>query len=98
MLVAKANEDKAKQVQEAKQLEQEVEQSVVAVAEASGSQGSINSRPRSKPITAYFSKSGAQVKYRRDSDLQRRFDLEVAIYIATSNLAFNHIDSSPFTR
>ena len=84
-------------VKQTKQLEMEVEQTQMDIAEASGSQGAIRKRPVTMPITAYFSKSDP-VKYKLDSDFQRRADIELASNIVTSNLSFKHIESDSFHR
>lgn len=91
------NKAKAKKLKETRELEEQVEQSQETLDELQGTSSQVRKRPIVTPITKYFSKS-SPAKYKPDSDLQRRAELDMAIYIATSNLSFNHIETPSFKR
>lgn len=97
-VTAKLNEEKTKQEEEMRTAEESLEKSAVALAEATGTDPQVQKRPiKVNPITSYFGKS-APIKYKANSDLQRRFDLESAIYMATANLSFQHMESKAIKR
>lgn len=80
-------------------LEQEVEQVESSAAEAAGAQTQVRRKPRITPVTDYFrALKAGPAKYSRNSDYQRTAELEIAIYIATSNKSFKEVDSEPFRR
>jgi tRNA (cytidine32/guanosine34-2'-O)-methyltransferase len=89
--------EKMDQIKTTRQLEEEVEHGEDELAELQGTSSQVRKRPLTTPITKYFSKAGP-LKYKSNSDMQRRAEMDMAIYIVTGNLAFNHIDSKPFRR
>lgn len=90
---------KVDQIKARRQLEEEVEHSQASLAEVSGVPGQIRKRPIMKPISTYFlSKGAGPAKYPLNSDFQRRAELDMAIYMVTSNLSFNHIATPQFNR
>lgn len=91
------NESKVEKLKEKRDLQEEVIQSQHDIQDAEGIQMATRHRPLTTPITKYFSKGGV-VKYRPDSDMQRRAELDIATYIVTSNLSFNHIETPEFRR
>jgi hypothetical protein len=100
-LTAKGAETKKKveEVKANKKLEEELEQDQEELDELQGSSSQVRKRPLTTAITKYFSKSGSgPAKYKLDSDLQRRAELDIAIYMVTGNLAFNHVESKAFRR
>jgi hypothetical protein len=89
--------DKVEKVKANKKLEEEIEKDQEELDELQGSSSQVRKRPLTTPITKYFSKSGPS-KYKSDSNLQRRAELDIAIYLVTGNLAFNHIETKAFRR
>ena len=87
--------EKVAKVRETQQLKEEVEDAETQLAEASGSQHVVRKRPIHTEIGTYF-KKGAPVKYRPNSDFQRRADLEIAKFFVTGNLPFKFVDSKAF--
>ena len=96
--LAKFNKDKASDLREQKSLEEEVESTHTALAEAGGSREATMKRPLTQPITKYFESGKGPSKYPPDSDSQRRADLDLAIYCVTVNEPFRKIESVPFRR
>ena len=96
--VSESNKSKAEEKRKAKELEEEVEESQSVLAEVSGIPESVRRRPVTQPITRYFHAGKGPVKYSADSDFQRRFELETAIYFVTANKPFAEIESQPFRR
>jgi len=96
---SEVSKSKAEKIQEEKRLEAEMLKAQDDLDQAQGpsSASQIRKRPVTAPITKYFSKGGP-AKYKPDSDLQRRAELDIATYITTSNLSFNHIESPGFRR
>ena len=54
-------------------------------------------KPKKATLEHFWGKAGP-IKYGNNSDFQRRAELEMAIYIATSNLSFKHIESDSYRR
>ena len=98
--MAESATSKAEKIRKRRELEEDVEQSQMSLAEATGSSTQqIRKRPITAPVTKYFRKeSAAAVKYRPDSDLQRRAELEIAIYFVTANESFHKINTPQFRR
>jgi len=96
--MAKQNEEKSKLEEAMRAAEECLEKSATALAEATGSEPQLRKRPlTTNLISSYFGKS-TQIKYKPNSDLQRRFDLESAIYMTTANLSFQHMESQAMKR
>jgi len=91
------NKEKAQKIKENRQLEEEVAHGKDELAELQGTSSQLRQRPVTTPITKFFSKGGP-VKYKPDSDMQRRAEMDMAIYFVTGNLPFNHIESKAFRR
>lgn len=91
------NKDKVEKIKVNRQLEEEIEHGQEELDELQGTSSQVRKRPVTTPITKYFSKSGP-VKFKPDSDLQRRAEMDIAIYFVTGNLPFNHIESKAFRR
>ncbi len=54
-----------------------------------------------RPITSTMDKSLKQktpTKYLANSDIQRRIDLDLMAYLATTNLPFSHVETRGFKR
>lgn len=94
---AAENKEKAEKIKINRQLEEEVVQGQEELDELQGSSSQVRQRPVTTPITKYFSKGGP-MKYKPDSDLQRRAEMDIAIYFVTGNLPFNHIETKAFRR
>jgi len=93
-----ATKEKAEDLKEQKELEEQMEHASTAVTEATGSKDTHLKRPLTQPITKYLHSASGPVKYARDSDFQRRADLDLAIYFVTANEPFKKIESIPFRR
>lgn len=94
----KANKEKASDLRAQKELEDEAEATGTSVREAAGTQDPNKKRPITQPITNYLESGKGPVKYNKDSNFQRRADLDLAIYFVTGNKPFNEIESEPFRR
>ena len=91
---AKQLDEKAQQEEDAKAAEEGLEQSATTLAEATSAESQVRKRPiTSKQISSFF-----PIKYKANSDLQRRFDLETAVYMVTGNLSFKHMESQALQR
>ena len=60
-------------------------------------QAVIKKRPVTTPIDQYMKKR-VPVKYQATSDIQKRADLDIMIYLATANLPFAHVETDTFKR
>jgi len=56
-----------------------------------------SSKPKTSTLEKFWGPKGPE-KYPNNSDFQRRAELDIAAYIATSNLAFQHVESESFKR
>ena len=92
-----SSKEKLDQLRANKELEEEIESVQEGIDEMRGSASHDRKRPVTTPISQFFGKKGP-VKYKPDSDFQRRAELDTAIYIVTGNLSFNHIETEAFRR
>lgn len=92
------NKDKMEKIKANKELEKEVNQGDDELEELRGTFAYNKKRPVTTPITKYLLKQGGSAKYRSNSDLQRRAEMDLAIYLVTGNLSFNHIETKAFRR
>jgi len=95
---AAAKKEKANKIKENKELEEEVEKRQDQIDELQGTSSQVRRRLITKPIAQYFAKYDKKLKYEKNSDLQRRAEMDIAIYIVTGNLSFNHVESKAFRR
>lgn len=75
----------------------DLEHSQVAVEVQTGAHAAVKKRPVTSPIDQYLKKR-APVKYQPTSDIQKRADLDIMIYLATANLPFSHLKTDAFKR
>lgn len=94
---AAEKKDKVEKMKVNRQLEEEIDQGQDDLDELQGTSSQIRKRPLTTPITKYFAKSGP-AKFKSNSDLQRRAEMDIAIYVVTGNLSFNHVESKAFRR
>jgi tRNA (cytidine32/guanosine34-2'-O)-methyltransferase len=92
-----SQKEKLEQIKTTRQLEEEIEHGDDELAELQGTTSQLRKRPVTTPITKYFSKAGP-MKFKSNSDMQRRAEMDIAIYLVTGNLPFNHIESKAFRR
>lgn len=92
-----SQKEKLDQIKTTRQLEEELEHGEDELAELQGTSSQVRKRPVSTPITKYFSKKGP-MKFKSNSDMQRRAEMDIGIYFVTTNLPFNHIESKGFRR
>jgi len=88
------------QTQTQHQMEMEIEE-VEQQLEAHGKPSQNRERSgRSKtiPIDQFLKRPSAPTKYAPRSDLQKMVDIQVALFLATANLAFNLVDQPAFKR
>ena len=75
----------------------DLEHTQVAVEVQTGAHAAVKKRPVTTPIDQYLKKL-APVKYQPTSDIQKRADLDIMIYLATANLPFSHLKTGAFKR
>jgi hypothetical protein len=83
---------------EVKRQELEVQMSVISLEEASDSSQlvPVGKHPVKTTIDQFMPQKGEQAKYPCNSDLQKRFDLELITMIATTNCSYNFVDQDGF--
>ena len=85
-------------IKKTKELEQMAEQETGELEALGGPVRHVSAKkPKTATLEQFWGKS-VPVKYPKNSDFQRRAELDMAAYICTANLSFQHIESNAFQR
>ena len=81
---------------EMKRRQHEAEQSFLHLEELGVIPRHSTKRPIRKTFQKYKEKKGSPIKYNPDSDIQKKFDLEVMAFLVNSNLHYSFVETKGF--
>jgi hypothetical protein len=79
-----------------KQREIRVQESGFILDQVSGTKKLSEKRPGKGTIDHYFQKKGKEEKYEEDSDIQKRFDLNVVAFLSNCGLPYSFVETRGF--